>query len=413
MCSFYYFLYQGKVGCWTAVRIRETTRLPLRVVKKEYAHEIPAWDEYASLASCIASDLAMVVASGAKKKTKVRTPAPKATPTELPVMPPVPTTTKPKGTGESTARVDTVVNKEKKKKTLERQAKSSEEVSETSGASSDTAHGRAEKDGGRKRKVTVGRSSSDRKHKRNKHSRRKDDDHKRKVRRSDTDSEHGRSPSAPPAPPGLDPKATEALVGKLSGDVMKLVKTQVDSELKRLTPAPSKGDESAVKAVCTRVSDALGDGLPNAQMEARISQLVRDALAQYATDQAAQRASVTSQLARMEASLATFVSAATDAAAAATAAAKDAAASRRAATASADSATEQVEQAKSIALEARRVAEAAMANVSQNSSGGGPRMSQGSSGSARSVRRYSRSRSRSPSRGASRQRSRSRDHRGR
>ena len=311
MCSFYYFLYQGKVGCWTAVRIRETSRLPLRVVKKEYAHEIPAWDAYASLTTSIASDLAMVVASGAKKKTKVRTPAPKATPTELPVMPPVPTTTKPKGTGESTARVDTVVNKEKKKKTLERQAKSSEEVSETSGASSDTAHGRAEKDGGRKRKVTVGRSNSDRKHKRNKHSRRKDGDHKRKDRRSDTDSEHGRSPSAPPsapAPPGLDPKATEALVAKLSGDVMKLVKTQVDSELKRLTPPPSKGDESAVKAVCTRVSDALGDGLPNAQMEARISQLVRDALAQYATDQAALRASVTSQLARMEALLATVVS---------------------------------------------------------------------------------------------------------
>ena len=411
MCSFYYFLYQGKVGCWTAVRIRETTRLPLRVVKKEYAHEIPAWDEYASLTSCIASDLAMVVASGAKKKTKVRTPAPKATPTELPVMPPVPTTTKPKGTGESTARVDTVVNKEKKKKTLERQAKSSEEVSETSGASSDTAHGRAEKDGGRKRKVTVGRSSSDRKHKRNKHSRRKDGDFKRKNRRSDTDSEHGRSPSAPPAPPGLDPKATEALVAKLSGDVMKLVKTQVDSELKRLTPAPSKGDESAVKAVCTRVSDALGDGLPNAQMEARISQLVRDALAQYATDQAAQRAFFTSQLARMEASLATVVTAATDAAAAATAAAQDAAASRRAAAAAAENATEHGEQAMSVAIDARTIAEAAVAAVSQNSGGGGSRIFHGT-GSVRSGRRNSHnSRSRSRSRATSRQRSRSRDRR--
>ncbi len=91
-------------------------------------------------------------------------------------------------------------------------------------------------------------------------------------------------PPAPPAPIGLDSKATEARVAKLSGDVIKLVKLQVDSELKRLTPPLPKGEKSAVKAVCTRVAEALGDGLPNAQMEARISQLVRDALAKYATD---------------------------------------------------------------------------------------------------------------------------------
>ena len=275
----------------------------------------------------------------------------------------------------------------------------------SSGEGSRSDYQRRKKHDGKKRKRHHDRNSSS------------NNSQRRKRSHSETtDSKMPPLPPPPPPPPppaGLDPKVTDALVLKLSGDVTKLVKQVVEAELKRLAPTPSKSDDTAIKAVCSRVADAVGDGLPNFQMEARISQLVRDALAQYATDQAALRASVTSQLARMEASLATVASAATDAAAAATAAAQEAELSRRAATASADSATEHGEQAKSIALEARRVAEAAMANVSQNSSGGGPRMSQGSSGSARSVRRYSRSRSRSPSRGASRQRSRSRDHRGR
>ena len=374
-------------------------------MKKDYAHGIPAWNANASLNAAIASNLAMMVASGATKQTKARTPAPKATPTELPVMP-VPTATKPKGTVESTARVDTGVKKKEKgkKKTLERQAKESEEASERSGTSSDTAHRRAEKDGGRKRKVTVGRSNSDRKHKRNKHSSRKDGDHKRKDRRSDTDSEHGRSPSAPPAPPGLDPKATETLVAKLSGDVLKLVKQQVDSELKRLTPAPPKGDESAIKVVCNRVADALGDGFPNAQMEARISQLVRDALAQYATDQAAQRASVSSQLAKMEATLERIAAAASQAAEAAADAAHAALESRRASNSALEQATsarDHAEESAGVAGDARRAMEAAQGmqgSASRGRSGGG----RAGMGDGRRSRSRSRSRSRTTSRHHSR-----------
>jgi Tfp pilus assembly major pilin PilA len=175
---------------------------------------------------------------------------------------------------------------------------------------------------------------------------------------------------------------------------MKLVKTQVDTELKRLTPPPSKSDESAIKNVCSRVSEALGDGLPNAQMEARISQLVRDALAQYATEQSALRASVTAQLAKMEQLLEKIAGDASAAAEKAGEAALSAAQASHAAASAAVQASgskDLTEEALAVAGDARRVSEDALDTLRRDSTSRGRSRAHGSSAGRRS---RSRSRSR-------------------
>jgi hypothetical protein len=177
---------------------------------------------------------------------------------------------------------------------------------------------------------------------------------------------------------------------------MKLVKTQVESELKRLAPPPSKSDESAIKAVCTRVSEALDDGLPNLQMEVRISQLVRDALAQYATEQSALRASVTSQLGKMEKMLEKIAGDASAAAEKAGEAALSAAQASHAAASAAVQASgskDHAEQAIVVAGDARIAAEEALDTVRRDSTSRGRSRAHGSSAGRRS-RSRSRSRSR-------------------
>jgi hypothetical protein len=175
---------------------------------------------------------------------------------------------------------------------------------------------------------------------------------------------------------------------------MKVVKQQVESELKRLTPTPPKGDESAVKLVCNRVAEALGDGLPNLQMEARISQLVRDALAQYATEQSALRASVTAQLGKMEKMLEKIAGDASAAAEKAGEAAMSAAQASHAAASAAAQASgsrEMAEEALAVASDSRRASEDALDTLRRDSTSRGRSRAHGSSAGRRS---RSRSRSR-------------------
>ena len=76
---------------WAAVKLREATRLPLRVVRKkeEYASELPGWKEAESASTALAESLSALLSTGAQKQKKARkTPVAKAVPTESATLQP-------------------------------------------------------------------------------------------------------------------------------------------------------------------------------------------------------------------------------------------------------------------------------------------------------------------------------------
>jgi hypothetical protein len=162
---------------WAAVKLREATRLPLRVVRKkeEYAAELPGWKEAESASAAIAESLSALCSSGAQKPKKARkTPVVKAIPTELATLQPEQPAGKKKPAVSKPARIEPLKSEKGKKKKAEVESLEDEASERGSAASSsDTERGRADKDGGRKRKRSDGRSNSDRKKHRNKHSNKK------------------------------------------------------------------------------------------------------------------------------------------------------------------------------------------------------------------------------------------------
>ena len=147
---------------WAAVKLREATRLPLRVVRKkeEYASELPGWKEAESASTALAESLSSLLSAGAQKQKKARkTPVAKAVPT----VPATLQAEQPAGKKKAVVKPAGVASiKSEKGKTKKVDVELlEEETAESAASSSDTGRGRADKDGDRKRKRSDGRINSD------------------------------------------------------------------------------------------------------------------------------------------------------------------------------------------------------------------------------------------------------------